>query len=31
MLSNMHGGENSYKDFLYLLEVPLLKASQKKI
>ncbi len=29
MLSNMHG-ENSYKDFLYLLEVPLLKASQKR-
>jgi len=29
MLSNMHG-ENSYKDFLYLLEVPLLKAAQKR-
>lgn len=29
MFSNMQG-ENSYKDFLYLLEVPLLKASSKK-
>lgn len=29
MYSNMHG-ENSYKDFLYLLEVPILKAANKK-
>lgn len=29
MYSNMQG-ENSYKDFLYLLEVPLLKAANKK-
>ncbi len=29
MLSNMKG-ENSYKDFLYLLEVPMLKATKKK-
>jgi len=29
MLSNMQG-ENSYKDFLYLLEVPILKAANKK-
>lgn len=29
MFSNMHG-ENSYKDFLYLLEVPMLKAATKK-
>lgn len=29
MLSNMKG-DNSYKDFLYLLEVPMLKAAQTK-
>ena len=29
MYSNMQG-ENSYKDFLYLLEVPILKAASKK-
>lgn len=29
MFSNMQG-ENSYKDFLYLLEVPMLKAASKK-
>ena len=29
MYANMHG-EDSYKDFLYLLEVPLLKAATKK-
>ncbi|TLP38425.1 Fis family transcriptional regulator [Arcobacter arenosus] len=29
MFSNMEG-ENSYKDFLYLLEVPMLKAATKK-
>lgn len=29
MYTNMQG-ENSYKDFLYLLEVPMLKAAQKK-
>ncbi len=29
MYSNMHG-EDSYKDFLYLLEVPILKAASKK-
>lgn len=29
MFSNMHG-DSSYKDFLYLLEVPILKAASKK-